>query len=118
MILIDIYKMFLGKAIRSSLLHNVSEPEGVDEDAEEDEALKDVVVHEPLDVHLNGRQELPDAVEASVKPKRRKGIAFSGASRQGLHFTAKFSIRGLRIKTSRIRGLDGLNGLGKLHFLG
>ena len=45
--------------------------EGVDQDAEEDETLKDVVVDERLDVHLNGCQEFSDAVVARVKPEEK-----------------------------------------------
>ena len=45
--------------------------EGVDQNAEEDETLKDVVVDERLDVHLNGGQEFSDAVAARVKPEEK-----------------------------------------------
>ena len=46
--------------------------EGVDQDAEEDEALKRVVVDKRLDVHLNGCQELSDAVVARMEPEKEK----------------------------------------------
>ena len=67
----------LGEPVRLVVVLD-AHAEGVDEDAEEDEALKDVVVHEPLDVHLNGRKELPDAVEASVKPEEEEDCFFRG----------------------------------------
>ena len=61
----------LGEPVRLVVVLD-AHAEGVDQDAEEDEALKCVVVDKRLDVHLNGCQELSDAVVARMKPEKEK----------------------------------------------
>ena len=61
----------LGEPVRLVVVLD-AHAEGVDQDAEEDEALKRVVVDKRLDVHLNGCQELSDAVVARIEPERKK----------------------------------------------
>ena len=60
----------LGEPVRLVVVLD-AHAEGVDQNAEEDETLKDVVVDERLDVHLNGCQEFSDAVVARVKPEEK-----------------------------------------------
>ena len=61
----------LGEPVRLVVVLD-AHAEGVDQDAEEDEALKRVVVDKRLDVHLNGCQELSDAVVARMEPEKEK----------------------------------------------
>ena len=56
--------------------------EGVDQDAEENEPLKDIVVDERFDVDLNGRQESSDAVVAGVKPEEESQSCFIVAGKE------------------------------------